>query len=123
MDLVAASESVAALVASGAGKEIGDGVGRSLVTAVVAGVHKVFGSDRRSVDALEQASNTGSSAAADEFAAALRWYAQRDPAFAADLVDWAERATPAVSQEVHAGRDSFVAGRDQTVINYRRVGE
>jgi hypothetical protein len=28
-----------------------------------------------------------------------------------------------VTQNVHAGRDAYVAGRDQTVVNYRRPGE
>jgi len=28
-----------------------------------------------------------------------------------------------VTQHVHAGRDACVAGRDQTVVNYRRPGE
>ena len=27
------------------------------------------------------------------------------------------------AQNVHAGRDAYVAGRDQTVVNYRRPGE
>ena len=30
---------------------------------------------------------------------------------------------PGVSQQVRAGRDAYTAGRDQTVINYRRPGE
>ena len=30
---------------------------------------------------------------------------------------------PGVTQQVHAGRDAYVAGRDQTVVNYRRPGE
>lgn len=28
-----------------------------------------------------------------------------------------------VTQQVHAGRDAYTAGRDQTVVNYRRPGE
>jgi hypothetical protein len=28
-----------------------------------------------------------------------------------------------VTQNIHAGRDAYVAGRDQTVVNYRRPGE
>jgi hypothetical protein len=30
---------------------------------------------------------------------------------------------PAVSQQVRAGRDAYTAGRDQTIVNYRRPGE
>jgi hypothetical protein len=30
---------------------------------------------------------------------------------------------PGVAQQVHAGRDAYVAGRDQRVVNYRRLGE
>jgi hypothetical protein len=32
-------------------------------------------------------------------------------------------AAPAVSQQIRAGRDAYTAGRDQTVVNYRRPGE
>jgi len=32
-------------------------------------------------------------------------------------------AAPGVTQQVHAGRDAYAAGRDQTVVNYRRPGE
>jgi hypothetical protein len=28
-----------------------------------------------------------------------------------------------VAQQVHAGRDAYVAGRDQRIVNYRRPGE
>jgi hypothetical protein len=30
---------------------------------------------------------------------------------------------PGVAQQVRAGRDAYTAGRDQTVVNYRRPGE
>ena len=32
-------------------------------------------------------------------------------------------AAGGVSQHIHAGRDAYVAGRDQTVHNYRQPGE
>jgi hypothetical protein len=32
-------------------------------------------------------------------------------------------AAPGVAQQVRAGRDAYTAGRDQTVVNYRRPGE
>jgi hypothetical protein len=124
LDLVAVSQAVAALVASGAGKELTEDLGRGVVAAVVDRARKVFGRDRRSLDALEQAQKDGSAAAIADLAAALRWYAQRDAAFAADLERWADQARSAgVSQEVRAGRDAYTAGRDQTVVNYRRPDE
>jgi hypothetical protein len=49
-------------------------------------------------------------------------------ALAADPVLEAEvrsllAGAPGVSQQVSAGRDAYTAGRDQTVINYRRPAE
>lgn len=124
MDLVAVSQAVAALVASGAGKELTEEVGRGVVAAVVERVRKVFGRDRRSLDALKQASQDGSPAAVADLAAALRWYAERDVAFAAELSRWADEArSTKTSQQVRAGRDAYTAGRDQTVVNYRRPDE
>jgi len=32
-------------------------------------------------------------------------------------------AAPHVSQHIHAGRDAYTAGRDQTIVNHRRPGE
>lgn len=32
-------------------------------------------------------------------------------------------AAGSVTQHVHAGRDAYTAGRDQTIVNYRRPGE
>jgi hypothetical protein len=32
-------------------------------------------------------------------------------------------AGPGVTQHVHAGRDAYAAGRDQTIVNYRRSRE
>ena len=84
----------------------------------------VFGSDARSVDALEQARRDGAQAAVAELASALAWYARRDQEFARELAGWAAQAdTGGVTQEVHAGRDAYTAARDQTVFQYRRPGE
>jgi hypothetical protein len=49
-------------------------------------------------------------------------------ALAADAAMLAEvrsmlAAAPRATQNVHAGRDAYVAGRDQTVVNYRRPGD
>jgi hypothetical protein len=75
------------------------------------------------VAALERAQRDEPGAVA-KLASALAWYARRDQAFAEDLAAWAAQAgTGGVTQQVHAGRDAYVAGRDQTVTNYRRPGE
>lgn len=124
MDIDAAAQAVSVLVASGAGKELAEDAGKGLVAAVVDRVRKVFGSDRRSVDALEQTTGGGSAAAMAELAAALRWYAQRDAEFATELVSWAREARPLeVHQTVRAGRDAYTAGRDQTVIRHQPPDE
>jgi hypothetical protein len=44
-----------------------------------------------------------------------------DPALAEEVRSMLARAE--VSQHVHAGRDAYTAGRDQTVVNYRRPDE
>lgn len=124
MDIVAVSQAVAALVASGAGKELAEDAGRGLAAAVVGRLRKVFGSDRRSVDALEQAGRSGSPESVEELAAALRWYARQDAGFAAEMARWAEQADVGqLHQEVRAGRDAYTAGRDQAVVNYPRPGQ
>ena len=45
-----------------------------------------------------------------------------DPGLAAEVRSMLAGA-PGVAQQVRAGRDAYVAGRDQTVVNYRRPGE
>lgn len=101
-------------------KELGEAAGGGLVTGMIERVRKRFGSDARSVDALEQAQHGEPQAVAD-LASALAWYARRDQAFAQELAAWAARAGgKTVTQQVHAGRDAYVAGRDQTITNYPR---
>lgn len=123
MDLILAATAVARLLGSGAARQAGEEAGSGLVTAIVARVRKLFGTDARSVDALEQARG-GSSAAVSELASALAWYAQRDQTFANELIRWAAQAgsrSGGVTQHIHAGRDAYTAGGDQTII--RRAGE
>jgi hypothetical protein len=123
MDLMFAATAVARLLASGAARQAGEEAGSGLVTAIVARVRELFGADARSVDALEQARG-GSSVAVSELASALAWYAQRDQAFANELVRWgaqAESRVGGVMQHIHAGRDAYTAGGDQTI--YRRADE
>jgi hypothetical protein len=114
------SKTVAGLLAAGGVKELGEAAGGGLVAGILARVRKVFGSDARSVDALERARRDGTQAAVAELAAALAWYARRDEAFARELAGWAAQAgAGSVTQQVEAGRDAYTAGRDQTVIQYR----
>ena len=124
MDVGAVAETVAGLLAVGGAKELGEAAGGGLVAGIAKRVRKVFGSDARSVDALERAQRDGSPATVAELASALSWYARQDPAFAEELTGWAaETGGGNVSQRVIAGHDAYVAGRDQTVVNYRRPGE
>ena len=123
MDVVEVSETVAGLLAAGGVKELGEAAGGGLVTGIIDRVRKVFGSDARSVDALERAHRDEPGAVA-ELASALAWYARRDQVFAQELAVWAAQAGGGtVTQQIHAGRDAYVAGRDQTVVNYRRPDE
>lgn len=118
------SEAVAGLLAVGGVKELGEAAGGGLVAGIIDRVRKVFGSDARSVDALARA-RQGEPGAVAELASALAWYARQNQAFAEELAGWAAQAVRVgrVSQQVQAGRDAYVAGRDQTVTNYRQPGE
>jgi hypothetical protein len=123
VDVAEASVAVAGLVAAGGTKEPGEVAGGVLTARIVTRVRKVFGSDARSVDALERVHRDEPGAVAD-LAAALAWYARRDQAFARELAAWAAKpATGGVTQNIRAGRDVYASGRDQTVTNYRRPGE
>jgi hypothetical protein len=122
VDVTTTSEIVAGLLAAGGVKELGEVVGRGLVAGIIERVRKVFGADARSVDALERAHQNGSATDVAELASALSWYAGRDPVFAEELAGWAAQAgdISAVSQRVIAGGDAYVAGRDQTLVNFQR---
>ena len=123
MDVAVVAEAVAGLLAAGGVKELGEAAGGGVMAGIIARVRKVFGSDARSVDALERAQRDEPGAVA-ELASALAWYARQDQAFAEELAAWAAQAgTDGVIQHVRARRDAYVAGRDQTVINYRSPGE
>jgi hypothetical protein len=124
MDVTAVSEAVAALVAAGGVKELADAAGGGLAVGIVGRLRKLFGSDARSMDALEQAQRERTPAAVTELASALAWYARRDQQFAEELNSWAAQArTDGVSQRVIAGRDAYTAAGNQTIINYRRPDE
>jgi hypothetical protein len=53
---------------------------------------------------------------------AVRQVLAADPALAAEVRSMLAGA-PGVTQQVGAGRDAYTAGRDQTIVNYRRGGE
>jgi hypothetical protein len=124
VDVAVVSEAVAGLLAAGGVKELGEAAGGGLIAGIVGRVRKVFGSDARSVDALDQA-RAGEAGAVAELASALAWYARQNQAFAEELAGWAAQAgsVGGVTQQVRAGRDAYTAGRDQTVTNYRQPGE
>jgi hypothetical protein len=124
VDVAVVSEAVAGLLAVGGVKELGEAAGGGLVGGIIDRVKKVFGSDARSVDALDR-TRQGEPGAVAELASALAWYARQNQAFAEELAGWAAQVGPdgGVTQQVQAGRDAYVAGRDQTVHNYRRPGE
>jgi hypothetical protein len=53
---------------------------------------------------------------------AIRQALADDPALQAEVRSMLASA-PGVTQQVHAGRDAYTAGRDQTIVNYRRPSE
>jgi hypothetical protein len=123
VEIAVVSEAVAGLLAAGGIKELGEAAGGGLVAGIVERVRKVFGADARSMDTLERAQRDEPGAVA-ELTSALAWYARRDEAFAEELAAWAAQAKAGgVIQDIRAGRDAYAAGRDQTVVNYRRPGE
>lgn len=114
MDLVTLSEATAALVATGAAQGVGEHIATGAFSGMVRRIREVFGADRRALQSLDETVATGEETAARDLAAALRWHAERDEAFAADLDRWAGET---VTQKVRADRDAYVAGRDQTVTH------
>lgn len=109
MDPVAVSDVVAGMMAPRARTQLGEDVSRGLVTAVVDRLGKLFGYNPRFLDALEQCQHDGSPAAVADSEAALRWYAERDVALAAELPRWTDKTKTrlaGMSQQVRAGRMS-----------------
>jgi hypothetical protein len=115
MDAAVASELVAGLLAAGGAKELGEAAGGSLVAGIIGRVRKVFGSDARSVDALERARQAGTDVAVHELAVALAWYARRDQAFAEELAAWAEQADTSRGTQNVAADHSVAAAGDVTI--------
>jgi hypothetical protein len=117
VDVVAVSEAVALMAATGAVSGLGESAALGVVGRIRERIRGMFTSDARSVDALERAVADPSDGRVQELAAALAWYARRDEEFAGELAGWAREYAPAgsVVQNVRAGRDSYTAGRDMTV--------
>ncbi|WP_141583391.1 hypothetical protein [Actinomadura sp. WMMA1423] len=118
VDVTAVSEAVALIAATGAVSGLGESAALGVVERIRQRIGAVFGSDTRSVDALEQAvQEPADEGRMRELAAALAWYARRDEAFAQELAGWAEQYAPAgsVVQNVRAGRDAYAAGRDMNI--------
>jgi hypothetical protein len=119
MDLVSACAAVAAIAATGAVQGVSEDSARSFVEQMRRRMRHLFNTDRRSQDALECACETPNEEHLRALTEAMRWYADRDEAFAGELREWAEElvseAGPSVRQEARAGRDAYTAGRDMTV--------
>jgi hypothetical protein len=117
VDVVAVSEAVALMAATGAVSGLSESAALGVVARIRDRVRGVFASDARSVDALEQAVAHPSEGRVAELAAALAWSADRDEEFAGELAGWAREYASAgsVVQNVRAGRDAYTAGRDMTV--------
>ena len=103
-----------------------------LVAEIGGRVQRVVGADARSAGVLEGARTGGSPARTDELASVRARHAEQDRGFAADLAGRAiqVRASDAgqpppggVRQDVHAGRDVYVAGRDQMITAFSSGGQ
>ena len=117
VDVVVVSEAVALMAATGAISGLSESATLEVVARIRDRMRQVFGSDARSVDALERAVENPSEGQVQEVASALAWYAQRNDAFAGELSGWVKEYAPSgsVLQNVRAGRDTYTAGRDMTV--------
>ncbi|WP_149260470.1 hypothetical protein [Actinomadura sp. K4S16] len=118
VDVVAMSEAVALMAATGAVSGLSESAALGVVGRIRERVRGVFGLDERSVEALERAvDDPADEGRVAELAAALVWYAKRDEEFAGELAGWAQEygAAGSVVQSVRAGRDAYAAGRDMTV--------
>jgi hypothetical protein len=121
MDILAISEAIAAIAATGAVSTVSGQTALEVVARIRQRLRDVMHGDQRSLDALMRAlENPSDEGRIRELAAAVAWYAQRDQNFAAELAAWTSRfsAERPILQNVRAGRDAYTAGRDIT-ITYR----
>lgn len=130
MDVVAVSEAVALMAATGAISGLGESAALGVVGRIRERMRGVFTSDARSVDALERAVADPSDGRVQELAAALAWYARRDEEFADELAGWArEYAAGGVGGAERAGgpgrlhrgpgHDGEPAARHRGVVRWR----
>jgi len=114
-----AVDAVVGLVASGAVQGLSGQAAIEAISEIRARIRKVFGHDHRAVEALEKVSEQPSDPAVlAELAAALRWHAERNQGFTAELERWAGLSGQRVVQNVRAERDAYTAARDQTIIRF-----
>jgi hypothetical protein len=95
------------------------GLGRRLL-------QKVFGHQDEQEPLPEPLADLAADPADEDALAACRLQIRKalaaDPVLA-DEIRSMLAAAGGVTQHVHAGRDAYTAGRDQTIVNYRRPGE
>jgi hypothetical protein len=89
-------------------------------------IQKVFGHHGEHVPLPTPLADLAADPADQDALAAARLMIRKalaaDPVLA-DEIRHMLAAAPAVTQHVHAGRDAYTAGRDQTIVNNRRPGE
>jgi hypothetical protein len=95
------------------------GVGRRLL-------QRIFGSRIEGEPLPEPLSSLAADPGDDDALAAVRLAIRQalvgDPTLEAEVRSMLACA-PGVTQQIHAGRDAYTAGRNQTVVNYQRPGE
>lgn len=124
MDIVEVSETLGLVVAASATKNMAEDAGRGLEETIVERIRKLFGHDRRCLDALKQCQRDGSPAAVADLAAELRQHSERDAAVAAKLSRWADEARSAgISQQVRPRPRRGPVRRDQTIMKDQHHGE
>lgn len=123
MDIAAIAEAVAALVGGGAVQGLSGQAAVELVAGIRERIRHAFGRDHAALEALDRAGGPSPQPAElAALAAALRRHAEQDQQFAAELGRWATMSGPVVVQNVHAQRDAYVSGRDQTIVNHNSNG-
>jgi hypothetical protein len=118
MDIVAVSEAVALMAATGAVSGLSEHAAVDMAARIRNKIRAVFNGDARSLDSLTRAvEDPTDQNRIRELAAAMAWYAQRDHLFANEMTTGTQEFSPtwSVSQKIRAGQDAYTAGRDMTV--------
>ncbi|WP_157431549.1 hypothetical protein [Actinomadura hibisca] len=91
MDLASIPETVALIAATGAVTGLSEDSARHAVHTMRERLRKLFCNDARSIDALDRACEDPTDRERiSDLTSALKWYADRDPAVAAEFAEWAE---------------------------------